>query len=538
MFVAAIVYAPLQIAMGDPPLAPPPECEARVAYDRDRIMPGYLLPTSSGAKTCIPFSTVGAVPPAGYQGDFYVAEFSDIKLRERWAECKRDKACHDRVFTQINARRPPNKEYHTTDPQHVHLLGKVIHRGEIDLESIRRPSFFAAAPYQEPIAKLDSRTYTIEFTAPPDSHERAHKNMTDPVKLRGWYIRGAGVDDGKGGKRRALILMTAGGGGRITAITHPEDRLYRVEASGKTHINSFPNATSGGTGQQLWREIAAVFNDAGFDVLLHDRRGVGISSGYSDTNTLQQGRDLLAMIASLRTGEGLRAMSPAGDVRKGGAAAALVRGSRADEGLPVLLFGNSRGTMASGWAMTMNFDKNCTYDHPTIVCDKVVGDTTIKGAMLMAEFTSGPGYVMDKPSPEDEARGLGSDRGLFIAGSAVEHNVVFFPSSAILAGIHKWPSAFFARGLWDYAAALQGTMDSYSRVQGPKELVVVRAPHPYEVWPEAERRRLRERAVAFATTVMQGKQSVSGARPWTNMKELVATSSDVWEASTKPTVVE
>src|SRR5687768_12789639 len=164
---AAIISATVQFAVADELPAPPAECEARVGYDRDRIMPGYLLPTSAGARTCIPFSTVGAHPPAGYQGDFYVDEFSDAKLRERWAECKRDKACHDRVLKQVNARRPPNKEYHTTDPQHVHLLGKVIHRGEIDLESIRRPSFFAAAPYQEPIAKLDSRTYTIEFTAPP-----------------------------------------------------------------------------------------------------------------------------------------------------------------------------------------------------------------------------------------------------------------------------------------------------------------------------------------------------------------------------------
>jgi threonyl-tRNA synthetase len=82
-----------------------------------------------------------------------------------------------------------------------------------------------------------------------------------------------------------------------------------------------------------------------------------------------------------------------------------------------------------------------------------------------------------------------------------------------------------------------GTMDSYRRVQGPKELIVVRGPHPYEVWPEAERLRVRERAVAFAKTVIEGKGSVTGARPWTNMKELVATSSDVWEESTRPTVV-
>jgi pimeloyl-ACP methyl ester carboxylesterase len=535
---ALLLSLALDGALADEQLSsPPPDCEARVGYDRDRVMLGYLLPTAAGEKTCIPFSTVAAYPPAGYPGDFYVDEFTDQKLRQRWADCKRDKVCYQRVAKQVDARRPPNKEYRTTDPKQLHLLGKVTGRGEIDLQTIRRPAFFAAEPYHEPVAKLDGRTYIVEFTAPADPHEQIHQRMTDAVKLRGWYIRGDGVDDGKGGKRRALIVMTPGGGGRITAITHPADRLYRIDADGKTHINSFPSEKSGGSGQQLWREIATEFNGAGFDVLLHDRRGVGISSGFSDTNTLQQGRDLLAMIATLRTGEGLRAMAPSGEVRNGPAAAELVHGARADAGLPVVLFGNSRGTMASGWAMTMNFDKDCSYDLPIISCKPPVGDPTLKGVMLMAEFSSGPGYVMDRPSAEDEARGLGTDRTLFIAGSAVEHNVVFFPSSAILAGVHKWPAAFFARGLWDYAASLQGTMDSYRRVNGLKELVVVRAPHPYEVWPSTEQIRVRQRMITFAQALIQGKTSISGARPWTNMKELVATSSDVWEASTQPIVV-
>lgn len=549
MLAAAIAAIPLHAAVTAQPapsISPPPaECEARVSYDRDRVMSGYLLPTSAGAKTCIPFSTVAARPPQGYKGDFYVEEFSDARLRQRWATCKQDKVCHDRVFAQVTARHPPNKEYGATRPRDIYLLGKVKEQGELDLKSIRRPAFFATAPYNESIAQLDPRTYTVEFTAPRDPYERIHKKMTDAVKLRGWYIRGDGVDDGrvdgrvdsKVGKRRSLIVMTPGGGGRIAAISHPGDRLYRIEPDGTTRINSFPNANSGTTGQQLWRELATVFNTAGFDVLLHDRRGVGISSGYSDTNTLQQGRDLLAMIASLRTGEGLRAMTPSGDVLMSHAAAEGVRGARTDAGLPVLLFGNSRGTMASGWAMTLNFDKDCTYDLPTISCGKPLVDPTLKGAMLLAEFTSGPGYVMDKPSAEDESRGLGRDRGLFIAGSEVEHNIVFFPSSAILAGMHKWPAAFFGRGLWDYAAALEGTVDSYRRVQGLKELVVVRAPHPYEVWPAQEQRRVQERMVAFATAIIQGKASVGGGRPWTNMKELVATTSDVWEASTRPTVL-
>lgn len=515
--------------------APPAECRAKVGYDRDMVLPGYLIPTSAGARTCVPFTSVGARPPAGHAGDFYVDEFSDARLRERWAECRRDEACRTRVLKPVLGRRPPNKEFGTTDPHHIYLLGKLA-QGETDLGKVRRPAFFARPPYREPIARADGRTFTVEFLAPRDPYERIHKSMTGSVRLRGWYIRGDGVDDGQGARRRALVIMTTGGGGRIAGISHPDDRLYRIDPDGGTSINDFPNRTSASTGQDLWRRTAMAFHDAGFDVLLHDRRGVGVSDGFSDTNTLQQGRDLLMMIESLRTGEGLRALTPAGAELKGRAAAAAMRGGEPGEGLPVLLMGNSRGTMSSGWAMTINFDKDCTYDLPEIRCGSPRGDRSIKGALLLAEFTSGPGYVMSTPSEDDEKRGLGRDRPLVIGANQVELNTVFFPSSAILAGIHKWPAAFFARGLWDYAAALEGTIDSYRRVKGLKELVVVRAPHPYEVWPEPEQRRVQERMVQFARAVILGKSDAPGGRPWSDMKELVATSSDIWEPSTRPTV--
>jgi pimeloyl-ACP methyl ester carboxylesterase len=518
-----------------PAPAPPAECQAFVAYDREMTLPGYRLPTSLGKATCIPFTTVAAKPPAGYMGDFYVDEFTDARLRERWAACKKDAECYARVHKQVSARKPPNREHGMTNARSIELLGKVKEEGEVDLKTIRRPAFFARAPYHESVARVEPNTWTVEFTAPPDTHDRLQRNMRDSVELRGWYVRGKGVDDGKGGRTRALVIMSGGGGARLVAIEHPSDRLYRFDPKTGRHIlNDYPNETTGSPGQALWRRTLDVINEAGFDVLAFDRRGVGISSGFTDTNTLQQGRDLLAIVASLRTGDGLRALAPSGEVTKGRDAAAAVRGGAPDEGLPVLFLGSSRGTMASGWAMTMNFDKDCTYDLPDITCGPPVGDKTVKGAILIAEFSSGPGYVSSTPSVEDESRGLGRDRPLFIGGSQVELNIVFFPSSAILAGIHKWPAVFFARGLWDYAAALEGTLDSYRRVKGLKEVVVVRGPHPYETWPSVEKERVQQRFLAFARAVVLGQSAIPGGRPWSNMKELVATTEDVWEPTSEP----
>ena len=223
------------------------------------------------------------------------------------------------------------------------------------------------------------------------------------------------------------------------------------------------------------------------------------------------------------------------DARAGGSAGILPTASI--PGLPVFFLGSSRGTMASGWAMTINFDKDCSYDLPTITCKPPARDPNIKGAILIADFSSGVGYLESETTPKDDGRGPGRDRGLFIGGIEVENNIVFFPSSAILAGIHTWPSAFFARGLWCYADGLEGEMDAYSRVRGLKDLVVLRGPHPFEAWPAEEKARVTDRAIAYAKAVVLGPKTIPGRRTRTNMKELVATPSDVWEPSTHPTVV-
>jgi hypothetical protein len=517
---------------------PAPECEARVAYDRDLVLPGYLLPTKAGAKTCIPFTSVAVKPPVGYKGDFYVDEFTDAKLRERWEACKKDTVCHDRVYKQVLARHPPNKEHDLTDPHGRFLLGKIDEKGpDTDLTTVRRPAFFARAPYNEAIASADDQTSIVEFTEPAEPYERLHE-MTADVKVRGWYIRGAGIDDGKGGKKRALIISSGGGGDRVTAIDDPADVAYVVDPkTGETSPNDdWPNATTGVKGQLVWRQLWYRLHEAGFDVLALDRRGVGISGGYSDTNTLQQGRDLLSIVSALRSGKGMRALSPTGQLAQGHDAAALVRNGAPDAGLPVMILGSSRGTMASGWAMTMNFDKSCTYDLRDIVCGPPVGDKTIKGAILVADFSSGVGYIESQTTPKDDGRGPGRDRGLFIGGIETENNIVFFPSSAILAGIHKWPSALFARGLWCYADGLEGEMDSYSRVNGLKDLVVVRGPHPYETWPAEEKLRVQDRIIAYGMAVVLERKTIPGRRTWTNMRELVGTTSDTWEPSTHPTV--
>ncbi|MGH8325994.1 MAG: hypothetical protein ACRET2_04445, partial [Steroidobacteraceae bacterium] len=215
--IAALALAPP--AISQPPPVPPFECRAPVGFDLNLTLPGYILPTKAGARTCIPFTSVTAHPPKGYRGDFYVDEFTDAKLRERWEACKRNKSCFDRIDKELVARHPPNREFHLQDPHKRFLLGKIDEKGaDTDLTTIRRPGFFARAPYDEPIAAAAPDTYIVEFTAPADPYERIRLHRSGNVQIRGWYIRGAGVDDGHSGRERALIIMNGGGGDRITAI--------------------------------------------------------------------------------------------------------------------------------------------------------------------------------------------------------------------------------------------------------------------------------------------------------------------------------
>ena len=507
---------------------PPTDCRAWVGADRNHELPGYRLPQPNGRTVCVPLGVNAYRPPAAYAGgDYYVEEFTDARLKERWRACKADAACFARIDAQMQRWLPPNKARSTRSTGTVDPSGRIDLEGLVDLRQIRRPAFFAKAPYSEGIARADADTFVVEFTVPRDTFERIDLKMTDPVKLRGWYIEGRGVDDGKGGKTRALVVMAPGGGGQLTAIQHPDEKAYRIDpATGKTVDIRFPNATTETMGQRWWRENLDALHQAGFDVLAYDRRGEGISGGFSDTHTLEQGEDVFRVLAQLDSGNGLRLLTPEGRVLEGSGAAGKLLGGMASTRIPILLGGYSRGSMSIAWAMAKNISGACSYDMPVPECPPPKRFTNIKGAILLSSFASGAGYL---PSSPDLA-----DRNLFLGGMAADHHIVFYPNSAPLAGMHTWPAAFFGKGLWDRAETLQGTVAAYDRIRGAREIVVARGPHSIETWPESDRQYLRERMVVFAKVAIAGGTSVPGAKPWSSLKELVATTPDSWEPSSKP----
>jgi hypothetical protein len=213
---------------------------------------------------------------------------------------------------------PPNKERSTRVSGVVDPVGKIDSDGEVNLrESVVRV-FLRKSALQRTGCRSRCAPHVVEFTMPRDPVERLKLNMTGEIKLRGWYVEGVGVDDGRSGRTRTLVIMSPGGGSQFTAIRHPADVAVSIDPATRcaTEVR-YPNATTEGFGMRTWRDYLYALNLAGFDVLAYERRGEGLSDGFSDTNTLEQSEDIFRVLEQMETGRGIRLLTAKGECLDG-----------------------------------------------------------------------------------------------------------------------------------------------------------------------------------------------------------------------------
>jgi len=405
----------------------------------------------------------------------------------------------------------------------VSPVGKIDAHGEVNLASIRRPAFFGKPPYNEAIGAVDSKTFIVEFTVPRDTYEKLHLKRHDPIKLRGWFIEGDGIRLETGKTTHALAIMMGGRSIETTAIHHPDDPLYAYQEKTKDYKGiPYPNE-QGKTekwGVRQWRRYLYALHQAGFDVLTIDKRGHGISGGLNYLDTGEQAEDIFRMLDQLESGNGLRVLTPNGELLiENQVAGRLLRGTKA-KSIPALIGGPSLGSMVTIWAMQKNFAEFCSYHLPEPKCSSSNQyGYNIKGALVLADFTAGVAYLDPIfATVEGYLRTV--------------ENILFLPSSEVLANIDKWPAVFFGRGLWDSYESLEGTFKAYQRATGPKEMVVVRGPHSENEFGDQNVEYLIQKMVAFA------KQAVldPGVKKpgLANLKEVVCSSPPYWEPSSAP----
>jgi hypothetical protein len=490
-----------------------------VGYNVNTTLPGYLVPDKTLGITCVPFTQV-PLAPEGYQGDYWVQEFSDEAARHQLAECEAQASC------------PSIKNAENYTPDKFRTTGTIVPEGKIDplasdvdLRQIRRPAFFGRHPYDEPIAELENRTYTFEFAVPADPYERLNLGITAPDRLRGWYIRGAGVPDGRGHRIPTLMIFIAGRSFETTAVQDPRDPLYTRSAGNGTYPPvKYPARGTERWGLRSWREYLYKLSQAGFDVLTFDKRGHGISGDITPDDTLQQGLDMLRAIDALNTGEGVRIFTPDGQNLSGRDAVLALLPPGELGRMPIILGGPSQASWATEWAMDANFNRWRELDLPDPPWHEPWGYRNIVGAVLLDSIPIGyfgPLHpVTPGPSLADEA-----------AMRKIAH-IARRPTSEPLAGIGSWPAVFFGKGLWDEVEGPFPTFNAYLRVHGPKELLFVRGPHGENEWGPANVALMQERVTRFAVNVVLGQPL--GQPEFKTLKEAIAASPQIWEYSTRP----
>jgi hypothetical protein len=444
-----------------------PDSSAYVGHDWNCFLPAFK--DANGVS--IPFKPTSICPPIGYQGDFYVDEFTDSKIKLAWLELK-TKA--PETAKKIMAGVSTNTD--ETGPNTYRLTGWLDPKGAVNgnddlkLTDLRRPAFFGQSPYFEEIAKAEQNTYTVEFTVPRDSYEQLQLKLTTPIKLRGWFIKGNGVPDAKGKRIHALVIFFLGNGEQMFAIHHPAATLpYMYNVQNKRYENiPFPNKNlqTERWGARIHRKYLYAFNQAGFDVLMVDKRGHGISGGVNGNNVAEMAEDVFRMLDQLESGTGLSVLMPSGQLLQEKETAGLLLRGMSPKQVPVLIGGQSQGAQITCQAMQKNFVGWTAFNEPSQKFSPAK-KYNVKGALLLADFTGGLGYV-SVPDLTDIYRE---------AALRVEKYSMGRPTSEILANIDKWPAVFFGKGLWDVYQSAEGTYEAYRRAKGLKELIFVRGPH-------------------------------------------------------------
>jgi hypothetical protein len=504
-----------------------PDSSAYVGYGWNGYMPAF----KDVKGVSIPFMPTRILPPISYQGDFYVDEFTDAKIKQAWQELKeKDSEAAKKILASVNANTdetsPSFRLTGWLDPQ-----GVVNGNNDLKLTEIRRPAFFGQAPYFEEIAKVEKDTYTVEFTVPRDTYEQLQLKLTTPVKLRGWFIKGKGLLDAKGKRTHALIVYFDGSGQQLCAIQHPDapSVVYDIQTKQFKGIPS-PNKNfqTEKWGVRSSRQYLYGFNQAGFDVLIVDKRGHGISGGVNANNAAEMAEDFFRMLNQLESGNGLSILTPTGQLLQGKETSGLLLRSISAREVPVIIGGASQGSVISCFAMQKNFVGWTAFNEP----DQKFSSAkkyNIKAALLLADFAGGLGYCSDPDLRNSTGWGGGICQE---AAYRVERNTIMRPTSEILANINKWPAVFLEKGIWDTYGSAEGTFEVYRRAKGLKEVVFYRGPHSQKAMGAKFEAYLINKMTEFAVRaiVNPGKRYPE----LKSFKEAVLSSPPYWEPTSRP----
>jgi hypothetical protein len=171
--------------------------------------------------------------------------------------------------------------------------------------------------------------------------------------------------------------------------------------------------------------------------------------------------------------------------------------------------------------MQKNFVDDCNHDVPASACRHAIGNPNIKGAILYGPNAGGLG-----------TRVAGHD--MIEAALRTEFNTTYYVDGGVAAQVSRWPALQIIRGTWDYVEGLEGSLATFNRAKGLKDIFVFRGPHQLETQSPDNMRLAGERMASFAKAAISGKTSIDGVKAPADLKRLVLSAPDHWEQTTAP----
>lgn len=354
-----------------------------------------------------------------------------------------------------------------------------------DLDDVPRPADFPG----EEIAFVEDDTYTVEFTVPvsyvmenvskPKVLEELrwyfpwnadavldeiNSSLRDPpvteYKVRGWFIQGY--------PGKELIIVSRG----------HSDSIFTLSTS-----------------NLYYRKLAFYLHLQGYNVLFYDYTARGVSDGWNTmgdhtpkthpampelNETYETGNapNIFYMVHQLAgeaypdAGHTMRYKPPTGPVVENGS---LISSAN----IPVVLYGMSHGTSISGLAMALNFPPSLEEDLPAFRTE-LEGELNLKGYIEAGGLTSARYSIHDFQIPEYI---IGASAIMMGWGMlAQDYYDVNWPSE-ILASAHKWPAYLGLHGTRDGIFVLEGCVETFNRVNGTKDVVIVDGGHGASLYP-------------------------------------------------------
>jgi len=279
----------------------------------------------------------------------------------------------------------------------------------------------------EDIARLNDRTATFEIVVDQSDHDIQvgyNPNGDGTIKLRGWYIQGMGLQEGK---VRPLLIMQP----RLGTSFFGYQRIYAPPY--------YPNDYTPSEDEilelnRIYRHIMYFFAMNGWDVAAWDIRGHGYSQGSTETDAQFSAEDVFAALNQLE------------DMN--------LLGNYNAKTKPVVFYGVSLGSTIGTKAMQINYDKIRGYNFR--------GMLEVDGMVCLKYIA--PSYLGLPYFPNVLAATEASMRMYYNASGSA--------TSEVFESIPKWPAYFPIKGLVDFTGTPDGIVEAFNRAKGRKDILM------------------------------------------------------------------